>query len=187
MINDERKYAVRSSAHGSGFIPAGNPEVYDKTWKEAMNDVAYWKSLADTVGGDAIVVRNDGKFLRYKMKFEMKLVPMSSKKNVYVVVLEAMHGDGDHSDYLEFSYKENEFQEFKKHVQQVNEYLSKFDNGGQYFNDVMCKDTDTYPWLDCWPRDITCDSYRACLRGMELFYYDENGLKYTLKIVTEEQ
>lgn len=61
MINDERRYAVRSSAHGFGFIPASNPEVYDKTWEDAMNDVAYWKSLADTVGGDAIIVRNDGK------------------------------------------------------------------------------------------------------------------------------
>lgn len=117
------------------------------------------------------------------MKFKMKLVPMSSKKNVHEIVLEAMHGDADHTDYINYCYKEDELKEFVKHVEQVNEYLSKFDNGGEYFTDVMCEDIETYSWLDDWPGDVTCDYQRkACLRGMKLFYYDENGLKYLLEI-----
>lgn len=55
---EERCYTTRSSAHGSEYVPLSNPERFDMTLAEAEADVAHWKSFADTVGGDAIVVRD---------------------------------------------------------------------------------------------------------------------------------
>ncbi len=52
----QREYTTRSSAHGSGFVP-NNPEVFNKTLQEAEADVLWWRCYADTVGGDAIIVR----------------------------------------------------------------------------------------------------------------------------------
>lgn len=52
----ERKYTTRTSAHGSDYVPNSNPEKFDMTLEEAQADVAFWKSYADTVGGDAIII-----------------------------------------------------------------------------------------------------------------------------------
>lgn len=53
---EERCFTTRSSAHGSGYVP-NEPEVFSMTLEEARKDVAFWRCYADTVGGDAIVVR----------------------------------------------------------------------------------------------------------------------------------
>ena len=53
----ERIYTTRSSAHGSDFVPLSNPERYEMTLEEAEADVRFWRAHADTVGGDAIVVK----------------------------------------------------------------------------------------------------------------------------------
>ena len=54
MTND-RRFTTRSSAHGSDWV-AFNPEIFNMTREEAEADVKWWRSYADTVGGDAIVV-----------------------------------------------------------------------------------------------------------------------------------
>jgi len=54
---DERAYTTRSSAHGSGYVPNSNPENFDMTLAEAEADVHFWRIFADTVGGDAIIVK----------------------------------------------------------------------------------------------------------------------------------
>lgn len=56
--SSERCYTTRSSAHGSGYVPLSNPERFEMTLAEAEADVIKWRSFADTVGGDAIVVRD---------------------------------------------------------------------------------------------------------------------------------
>jgi hypothetical protein len=52
----ERVYAVRASGHGLGYQPQ-NPRRFDMTLAEAEAEVRRWRILADTIGGDAIVVR----------------------------------------------------------------------------------------------------------------------------------
>ena len=53
----EKKYTVRSSAHGSDYLPL-KPKEFNMTYEEAEKDVAFWRSYADTVGGDAIIEEN---------------------------------------------------------------------------------------------------------------------------------
>jgi hypothetical protein len=57
------KYTTRSSGHGSGFVP-NEPEKFNMTLEEAISDVDYWRGLACTIGGDAIIVREDGKIIQ---------------------------------------------------------------------------------------------------------------------------
>lgn len=52
-----RDYTTRSSAHGSAYVPLCEPETYNMTLAEAEADVLFWRSFADTVGGDAIIVK----------------------------------------------------------------------------------------------------------------------------------
>ena len=54
----QREYTTRSSAHGSPFVPLCTPETFNMTLAEAEVDVEFWRCYADTVGGDAIIVRN---------------------------------------------------------------------------------------------------------------------------------
>ena len=56
MSYTDRNFTTRTSAHGSGFVPNGEPEVFNMTLEEARKDVLFWRSYADTVGGDAIIV-----------------------------------------------------------------------------------------------------------------------------------
>ena len=59
--SEERAYAVRASAHGLDYQPK-NPARFDMTLAEAEADVRHWRSFADTVGGDAIIVRKPDSF-----------------------------------------------------------------------------------------------------------------------------
>jgi hypothetical protein len=59
-MEKERCYTTRSSAHGSNYI-AAEPETFNMTLEEAEADVKFWRSYADTVGGDAIIVRDPNK------------------------------------------------------------------------------------------------------------------------------
>lgn len=54
----KRCYTTRSSAHGSDYVPLSTPERFEMTLAEAEADVLHWRAFADTVGGDAIVVRD---------------------------------------------------------------------------------------------------------------------------------
>lgn len=54
----ERNYTTRSSAHGSDYVPNSIPETFNMTYEEAKNDVHFWRIYADTVGGDAIIIKN---------------------------------------------------------------------------------------------------------------------------------
>lgn len=58
-------YTTRSMAHfdlpPEKYVPNRTPERFDMTYDEAVKDVNWWRNHACTVGGDAIVVRNDGK------------------------------------------------------------------------------------------------------------------------------
>ena len=63
-MNENLKFAVRSSAHGSGFVSNNNPEKFVMSLEEALKDVDYWRRHADTVGGDAIIIREDGEIFK---------------------------------------------------------------------------------------------------------------------------
>ncbi len=56
-FDTERCYTTRSSAHGFPYVPNCIPEVFDMTLEEAEEDVERWRVFADTVGGDAIIVK----------------------------------------------------------------------------------------------------------------------------------
>jgi hypothetical protein len=58
-MNAKKNYTTRSSAHGSPFVPLATPEVFEMTLEEAREDVRNWRSFADTVGGDAIIVHKE--------------------------------------------------------------------------------------------------------------------------------
>jgi len=56
-LNECRDYTTRSSAHGSDYVPLSTPERFSMTQKEAEADVRFFRAYADTVGGDAIIVK----------------------------------------------------------------------------------------------------------------------------------
>ncbi len=61
-----RRFTTRTSAHGSDFV-ALKPEIFNMTREEAVKDCDFWRSYADTVGGDAIIVENiNGLILRHE-------------------------------------------------------------------------------------------------------------------------
>lgn len=62
-MKNERRFTTRSSAHGSDYVPLSIPEAFNMTREEADADVEAWRSAADTVGGDAIVVESPSKNL----------------------------------------------------------------------------------------------------------------------------
>ena len=51
-----RDYTTRASAHGMAYLPL-TPTEFSMTLEEAQSDVEFWKAYADTVGGDAIIVK----------------------------------------------------------------------------------------------------------------------------------
>jgi len=51
-----RKYTTFTSAHGSNFVPDCVPPIFNLTLSEAYAEVLRWRIVADTVGGDAIIV-----------------------------------------------------------------------------------------------------------------------------------
>ena len=53
-----RRFTTRSSAHGSNYVKESEPERFTQTKQEAENECIRWRLVADTVGGDAIVVEN---------------------------------------------------------------------------------------------------------------------------------
>ena len=55
-----REYTTRASAHGMAYMPL-EPEMFDMTLDEAKADVRFWRAYADTVGGDAIIVKRPNK------------------------------------------------------------------------------------------------------------------------------
>lgn len=50
-----KEYAVKASGHGSAYRFNGPPTPL-QTLKEAVKDARRWILIADTIGGDAIVV-----------------------------------------------------------------------------------------------------------------------------------
>ena len=56
MNLEAREYTTRASAHGMAYVPI-HPTVFDMTYAEAEAEVHRWAIVADTVGGDAIIVR----------------------------------------------------------------------------------------------------------------------------------
>ena len=55
ILMEERIYAIRTSAHGSKYLPR-NPARYDLTLKEAEIEKKQFETIADAVGGAAIIV-----------------------------------------------------------------------------------------------------------------------------------
>lgn len=73
-------YTTRSMAHfalpiaqyvANNMDENGNHyDIFDMTLEEAILDVDWWRGYADTVGGDACVVRNDGEI--YAVPYNIK-------------------------------------------------------------------------------------------------------------------
>jgi hypothetical protein len=55
-----REYTTRASAHGMAYMPL-SPNTFNMTLEEAEADVRFWRAYADTVGGDAIIVKRPNK------------------------------------------------------------------------------------------------------------------------------
>lgn len=53
-----KNYTTRASAHGLSYLPL-HPTKFDMTLDEAKAEVERWRAYADTVGGDAIIVKRN--------------------------------------------------------------------------------------------------------------------------------
>ncbi len=56
MKAESKNYTTRASAHGMAYMPI-EPKIFNMTLAEAEADVRFWRAYADTVGGDAIIVK----------------------------------------------------------------------------------------------------------------------------------
>jgi hypothetical protein len=43
-------------------------------------------------------------------------------------------------------------------------------------------DDEEHPWIDSWPRDVTCDDIYQAWDGAKIFYYDIQGDKFAVTV-----
>jgi hypothetical protein len=115
------------------------------------------------------------------MRFEIgKPIKTRNPKNKYLIIAEAMHGDADKYEKVEIGpFSKSQIKEIEAIINLFKK-MKKYDcdpNG--YYNIEGFEEF----YSDCWPSDCTCCDYPASFKSYEIFFFDENGIKYQVKVI----
>jgi len=112
-----------------------------------------------------------------------KVKKSNEKKNKFELVVEFMCGDADSYPVDSRLYKEDEREDLIRDYNFLTRCMSAFPNG-MGGNDGFW---DVEGWNDAWedffPRDNPdCDGH-ADVEGIDVFYFDSEGIKYRTELI----
>lgn len=114
---------------------------------------------------------------------EIKLTPVKIKKSPkdkYIIVVEFMHGDGDHYDTDEYKCKDDA--DFRRVIELLGDIPSSPGEGGD--SDKYDEwELETFKSDNFIPHDITYNDIKTHISSFEAFYYDSNGNKFQAEII----
>lgn len=126
-----------------------------------------------------------------RLQLNQKIEP-KMKKSLYVLELKFYHGDSDFTTIKKIDFHQFQFDSLLKvidvlldylknkyNIQEIYEYLE------EKYSDIMInEDSNFLNYLEVlWQRDYVYIDNLAMLDDFKLFYYNENGEKYSISIV----
>lgn len=108
--------------------------------------------------------------------------------DAYMVEVSIMHGDADHYDTLKLGPYQDDKEidvDLLHEIVNVLEAMGKaFPSGRGGTPEYSYRKVDGFEELlaDEWPHDITCWGSEASFAGYKVYYYDESGIKYNVKV-----
>ena len=122
-----------------------------------------------------------------------RLIEIVNPSLTYEVSIQYMHGDADkYETQVLFIADENVALELVEMLETITKATrrdrAKFAKiYPQFFDEEFIGDDRYDDIYVSWPGDCTCDSmYPAAISGYEVFYFNENGVKFEVKYVGEE-
>lgn len=98
-------------------------------------------------------------------------------KNIYLLDIEMMHGDADAYTHLEFKFEDadkNELIVILDILGQLIPWECERYHKIQGFSELL---------QDDWDSDATCEEFLASYAGYELYYFNQDGEKFNVKVV----
>jgi hypothetical protein len=98
-------------------------------------------------------------------------------RNIYLLDIKLMHGDADVYTHLELKFKDVEKNELIATIDVLSQ-LIPWDyeryHKIQGFSELLSDD---------WNSDVTCDEFLASYDRHELYYFNQDGEKFNVKVV----
>lgn len=101
-------------------------------------------------------------------------------KNVYLLDIELMHGDGDAYTHIELKFEDVDAE--KEKLITILDILGKL-GGYDHFRKYHCVEGFNELLHEDWDRDSTCEDYLASYDGYKLYYLNEDGEKFNVKVI----
>ena len=117
------------------------------------------------------------------MEFLKEKTKVQTIKSKYQVVVDTMTGDGD--DYHNFSvlFDENQISDLQQYIIYCEVLQNQYPNGRGGYDDYKLDFFEEY-FSDDW---YNYEGMEDSMEDYSVYYYDEDGIKYNIKVVLSKE